>query len=111
MSEFKADGVTKVLSNRDMKRLGFRNNVEGQWNWCRSLDLTGDVTLNITIKRKTGEYKELVMSEAFGQPEYYGRMKPEWRDFYRDAIDLYLRQLRLGGLDIKVNHKAYGCEG
>ena len=67
--------------------------------------------LNITIDRKTGNYEELVMNEAFGQPEYYGQMKPEWRDFYRDAVDLYLRQLKLGGLDIKVNHEAYGYKG
>ena len=106
-----SDGITKVLPNRDMKRLGFSNHVEGKWHFCRSLDLQGHVTLNITIDRKTGEYEELVMNERFGQPEPYGHMKPEWRDFYRDAVDLYLRQLSLGGLDIKVNHEAYGCEG
>ena len=106
-----ADGITNVLKSRDMKRLGFRNNVEGKWNWCRSLDLQGHVTLNISIDRKTGKYEELVMNEAFGQPEAYGLMTPVWRDFYRDAIDLYLRQLKLGGLDIKVRHEAYGCKG
>lgn len=104
------DGKTPLLDDEKMRALGFTDHVETRWYFCRRVDKRGDTTLNITIEKDSGLYKELVMSEAFGQPEYYGNMKPEWRDLYRDTIDAYLTELNLAGLDIQVDHKAYGCE-
>ena len=103
------DGKTPVLSDEEMRALGFTDRVETRWYLCRGLDKRGDATLNITIEKDSGFYTELVMNEGFGQPEYYGQMKPEWRDLYRDTIDFELAILNKAGLDIHVDHKAYGC--
>lgn len=104
------DGKTPVLSDDEMRALGFTDRVETRWYLCRALDKRGDATLNITIEKDSGLYTELVMNEGFGQPEYYGQMKPEWRDLYRDTIDFELAILNKAGLDIQVDHKAYGCD-
>lgn len=104
------DGVTPVLSDEKMRELGFTDNVDTRWYYCRRVDKKGYTTLNITIDKDTGYYKELVMDESFGQPEFYGQMKPEWRDLYRDTIDFHLSELNKAGLTIQVDHKAYGCE-
>ena len=104
------DGKTPLLSDEEMRALGFTDNVETRWYLCRRIDTRGDTTLNITIEKDSGLYTELVMNEGFGQPEFYGQMKPEWRDLYRDTIDMELNFLNMAGLDIRVDHKAYGCE-
>lgn len=104
------DGKTPVLDDETMRALGFTDRAETRWYFCRRVDQQGHTTLNITIEKDSGLYKELVMNEDFGQPEYYGNMKPEWRDLYRDTIDLYLSELNKAGLTIEVDHRAYGCE-
>lgn len=106
----KYDGQTPVLDDETMRALGFTDHVDTRWYYCRRVDDKGYTTLNITIQKDTGFYEELVMNEGFGQPEYYGQMKPEWRDLYRDTIDFHLRELNRAGLTIEVNHKHYGCE-
>ncbi len=103
------DGKTPVLSDGAMRALGFTDRVETRWYLCRRVDKRGETTLNITIEKDSGLYTELVMAEAFGQPEYYGQMKPEYRDLIRDTIDLELALLNASGLTITVDHKAYGC--
>lgn len=105
----KYDGKTPLLSDDEMRALGFTDRVETRWYFCRRIDKRGDTTLNISIEKDSGLYKECVMNEDFGQPEPYGHMKPEFRDLYRDTIDLELAILNKAGLDIKVDHKAYGC--
>lgn len=103
-------GKTPILSDEKMRELGFTDHAEGRWYFCRRIDNEGATTLNIAIDKETGLYEELVMNERFGQPEYYGRMKPQWRDLYRDTIDFYVDTLNLNGLNITVDHKAYGCD-
>jgi hypothetical protein len=105
----KYDGKTPILSDEEMRELGFTDRVETRWYLCRRVDKRGDTTLNITIEKDSGLYTELVMAEAFGQPEFYGQMKPEYRDLIRDTIDFELNVLNLAGLTIEVDHKAYGC--
>ena len=105
----KYDGVTPVLDDETMRALGFTDRVDTRWYYCRRVDDKGHTTLNITIQKDTGFYEELVMNEDFGQPEYYGQMKPEWRDLYRDTIDFHIRELNRAGLTLEVDHKQYGC--
>lgn len=105
----KPDGITPLLDDEKMRALGFTDRREGYWYFCRRVDKQGHTTLNITIEKNTGYYEELVMNEDFGQPEYYGQMKLEFRDLYRDTIDAYLQELSLAGLAIQVDHRAYGC--
>lgn len=105
----KYDGKTPLISDDKMRALGFTDNVDTRWYLCRRVDKQGYTTLNITIEKDSGLYTELVMDEGFGQPEYYGNMKPEFRDLYRDTIDFEVGILNTAGLTIQVDHKAYGC--
>ena len=106
----KPDGITALLPDEKMREIGFTDHVETRWYFCRRVDDKGHTTLNITIDKETGFYNELVMNEDFGQPEYYGQMKPEWRDLYRDTIDFYISELNKAGLTVTVDHREYGCE-
>lgn len=109
MAQAKYQGKTELLSDEKMRELGFTDRVDTRWYFCRRIDQQGHTTLNITIQKDSGLYEELVMNEDFGQPEYYGHMKPKWRDLYRDTIDAYISELNKAGLTITVDHKAYGC--
>lgn len=110
MSNFKPEGRTPVLDDATMRSLGFTDHRPDYWYLCRRVDNNGHVTLNITIQKETGYYTELVMNEDFGQPEYYGRMKPEYRDLYRDTVDFHIDSLKKAGLTITVDHREYGCD-
>lgn len=105
----KYNGKTPILSDDEMRALGFTDNVDTRWYFCRRVDKAGDTTLNISIEKDSGLYTECVMSEAFGQPEPYGHMKPEFRDLIRDTVDFHLSELNKAGLTLAVDHKAYGC--
>jgi hypothetical protein len=102
------DGNTPLLPDPDMRALGFTDRVAERWYFCRRL--ADGVTFNVTITKATGNYEELVMDEDFGQPAYYGRMKPEWRDRIRSGVDRMVTELAEAGLAILVDHKAYGCD-
>lgn len=102
------DGNTPILTEPEMRALGFTDRREGYWSLCKSL-IPGATTFNVTINKANGNYSELVMDEYFGQPEYYGNMKPEWRDRVRSKIDGHLHDLQAARLTVTVDHKQYGC--
>lgn len=106
----KPDGITPLLSDEEMRELGFTDHREGYWYWCRSVDKKGYTTLNFTIDKLTGYYEELVMDESFGQPDYYGRAKPEFRDEIISNVDSFVAELNTSGLLLAVDHRAYGCK-
>ena len=102
------DGVTPVLSDEAMRDLGFTDRHEGFWYF---VDRVGDgVSLNFTIEKNTGEYEELVMSELFGQPEYYRNMRPEFRDAIQARIDRIIAKLNAAGLTLAVDPDLYGFD-
>lgn len=106
MNETDWDGVTPVLDDAGMRALGFTDHREGYWYFSERV---GDrETLNISIEKTSGAYTEHVLDEDFGQPAHYGNMLPKWRWKYRDAVDTVVRYLNAGGLDIAVDHRAYG---
>lgn len=109
MSE-ESDGTTTLPPEEKMRELGFTDRREGYWYWCRRVDDKGYTTLNFTINKKTGSYTELVMNESFGQPEYYGHMKPKFRDETIAEIEKHLDYLNSNGLQLAVDHRLYGCE-
>lgn len=104
----KPDGVTLLLSDPEMRALGFSDRREGYWYWSRNLDKY--TSLNFTIDKLTGHYEELVMDEMFGQPDPYGNAKPEFRDKIIKKIDTYVQAFHDVGLDLNVDHRAYGCK-
>lgn len=103
------NGKTPILSDDEMRALGFTDAAKTRWYFCRRVDKQGCTTLNISIEKDSGLYKECVMNEDFGQPEPYGHMKPEFRDLIRDTVDFHLSELNKAGLTLAVDHKAYGC--
>ena len=100
--------TTLLLSDSEMRLLGFTDHVPAHWYYSSRFD--DRVSINFTISKETGEWTELVMNEDFGQPEYYMNMKPEWREKYMSAIDGKISVLRAAGLDVFVNHQEYGWE-
>ena len=102
------DGTTPVLPDADMRALGFTDHRPKYWYYCKRV--ASDTTLNFTIYKVTGGYTELVANEFIGQPEYYGRMKPEYRDQILFNIDATINELNNAGLTLAVDHTLYGCE-
>ena len=102
------DGVTPVLSDEAMRDLGFTDHREGFWYFVDRVG--GGVSLNFTIEKNTGEYEELVMSELFGQPEYYRNMMPEFRDAIQARIDRIIAKLNAAGLTLAVDPDLYGFD-
>ena len=103
-----SDGITTILPEDDMRWHGFTDHRAGFW--YRVIRVGSGETLNITVNKLTGEYEELVMDEDFGQPAYYGRMKPVYRDAIRLAVDEQVCLLNAAGMTIAVDHRLYGCE-
>ena len=103
-----SDGITTILPDEDMRWIGFTDHREGFW--YRVTRVGVGETLNITVNKLTGEYEELVMDEDFGQPAYYGRFHPVYRDAIRVAVDGQVRLLNAAGMTIAVDHRLYGCE-
>ena len=106
MSEATQQPIT-VATDSEMRALGFTDPREGFWYWCKPVG--SDETLNITIDKATGEWEELVMDEFFGQPAYYGRMVPQFRDEIRSKVDEHVAWLVAGGILVAVDHSEYGC--
>lgn len=108
MSNFKPDGITPLLGDDEMRELGFTDRREGWWYWSRNVDKYTSLTFK--IQKDTGFYEELVMDEMFGQPDYYGQAKAEFRDKIIAEINQYVALLNDLGLVLAVDHKAYGCD-
>lgn len=102
------DGNTPVLQEEDMRHLGFTDHIATRW--YRSTRVGSSTTLNITIDKLTGNYEELVLDECFGQLEFYGHMKPKYRDEIRALIDSHISGLNADGLTLAVDHRLYGCD-
>lgn len=101
------DGAVTLLTDGEMRALGFTDRREGYWYWSRNVDKY--TSLNFTIDKLTGLYEELVMDEMFGQPDPYGQAKPEYRDAIIKKIDDYVKAFNDVGLDLNVDHREYGC--
>ena len=93
---------------RKMKKLGFTNHREGFWYLVKGVG--EDTTFNLTINRETGGYETDVLNEFFMQPEYYGRMKPVYRDEIIARVNAILHKLAEQGLEIEFDHLEYGVE-
>lgn len=100
--------TTPVLSDPEMRALGFTDHVEDTWYLLSRVD--DHTTLNISINKKTGEYREDVLDEIYSQPAYYGRMKEPFRTEAHDSINAAVARLNEAGLDIEVDHRSYGWE-
>ncbi len=98
-------GVTAVPSDEQMRALGFTDHREGHWYLCRRVD--SDTTLNVSIDKSTGRWREDVLNEFFGQPEPYDSMREPHRTNIRDRIDVIVAELASAGITIEVRHDAY----
>lgn len=102
-----ADGRTPLLTDEQMRELGFADRVSDHWYLVKQVGAAE--TLNITIDKATGDYTELVIDEYYGQPAYYGQMVEPYSTRTRDEVDVVLRALNDAGLMIRVDHTVYGC--
>lgn len=104
MSE--SDGNTALLPEADMRALGFTDRRPDYWYFTKRVG--SNESMNFTINKANGNYEELVMDEMFGQPAYYGHMRPNFRDEIRANVDTIVGELNAAGLTVAVDHKAYG---
>lgn len=105
-----ADDYVRIPDNALMQTLDFSDKREGYWYYSSRLTDEGDVSLDISIERDSGAYDVEVIDEFTLQPHMYGRRDPETRDKIRKEIDSILAAMRGEGLDLRINHKEYGCE-
>ena len=99
------DGTTPLLTDEQMRELGFTDRVKGRWY------LTSRVgsreSFNLSIDKKTGDYSETVIDEDFGQPAYFGRMRQEFRHDTVNKLWEVLNKLHTAGLRIEVDPCQY----
>jgi hypothetical protein len=98
-------GFTAVLPDEQMRALGFTDHREGHWYLCRRVG--SDTTLNISINKTSGLWREDVLNELFGQPEFYDSMREPHRTNIRGTIDAIVTGLAAAGVMVTVNHDAY----
>lgn len=98
-------GTTTVLPEAQMRALGFTDHSEGHWYLCRRVGTY--TTLNISIEKATGRWREDVLNEAFGQPEFYESMREPSRTDIRANIDAILAELAAAGITVTVVHDQY----
>ena len=98
--------TTPILPDANMRALGFTDRVEDHWYYCGRVG--SDETVNFTIDKNTGVYNEMVMDESFGQPAYYGNMKPAYGIPMRQKVDQIIERLNAAGLTLAVDHTLYG---
>ena len=97
---------TPILPEADMRALGFTDHRSGFWYSC--IRVGSYETVNFTIKKDSGVYEELVMDEMFGQPAYYGKMKPKYGLKIRQNVDQVIAHFDNAGLTLTVDHRLYG---
>ena len=100
------DGNTPLLPDDQMRELGFTDRRTTHWYYAAMIGAYESI--NFTIEKATGNYEELVMDEAFGQPAYYGRMVEPHRTEYRAAVEREVARMRDAGLNLVVDHTLYG---
>lgn len=87
-----------------MYALGFTDRRPGDWYFTRHCG--HDISLNVTIDKATLNWSEVVIDEVFGQTYHYGHYP--LADGIAAAVDQTVRALNEAGVDIRVDHAAYG---
>lgn len=84
--ETNSHGVNKaitytILSDEEMKKIGFRNHYEPHWYFIKSIDFSKekrykgfDITFSVTIPKNGGEIRIDILDEDFLQPYDYQKM-------------------------------------
>jgi hypothetical protein len=89
-----------------MRRLRFIEVGDGYWH--QATNVGGNTTFNLTINPETGDYAVDVLDELFGGQEFYGRMKPDYRDAIISEIDKLIEEYYAMGFNIRIDHEKYG---
>ncbi len=112
--DFQSMGQTFLPSEEKLRAFGFTDRREGYWYYTTRV--SSDESFNITIPKEPighiqGEpvysYEELVIDEDFGQPSYFGNLRPELRYAMVEAVGSVLEKTRALGLNVRVNPREY----
>ena len=109
MTRFDQTGVTptkhcdnaalgvNILSDAEMRALGFTDHVPEKWYLCGRVSERGDITLNLTIAKDGSDWELDVLDESFLQPyDYQGPLERNPDNGYARAVaDECERQYRL----------------
>lgn len=86
-----------ILSDAEMRALGFTDHVPEKWYLCRRVSEHGDITLNLTIAKNGSDWMLDVLDENFLQPyDYQWLLERDPNNTYARAVaDECERQYRL----------------
>lgn len=86
-----------ILSDAEMRALGFTDHVPEEWYLCSRVSECGDITLNLTIAKDGSDWELDVLDERFLQPyDYQGLLERNPDNGYARAVaDECERQYRL----------------
>lgn len=99
------DGTTPLLTDEQMRELGFTDRVKGRWYLTQRVG--SRESFNLSIDKDSGSYSETVIDEDFGQPAYFGRMRQEFRHDTVNRLWEVLNKLHTAGLRIEVDPCQY----
>lgn len=99
------DGTTPLFSEAKMRALGFTDRVQDHWYLCTPVG--PQISLDIQIDKRTGEYEEYVLDNEFLQPYPYMSLDVPVAYDVRANVDKEVSRLREHGLSVSVNHDAY----
>ena len=112
------DGITPLPSEERLREFGFTDHSPEYWYYTNRVGSAESI--NITVSKEPlgligGEpvysYRELIVDEYFGQPAYFGRMRPPVRYEIATKISEQLGMLRDAGLELEIDPREYGWEG
>lgn len=93
-----------VLSDDEMRKLGFTDHREGYWYYFHSVSDDGEVTFNVTIdKAGIDDLRIDILDEAFGQPydfQYILERTPDiqYAKDVKEAVEAEMQRLQEAGV-------------
>lgn len=99
------DGNTPVLSEDEMRGLGFTDHTPEHWYYTARV--CSNISFNLTIEKSTGNYEEYVLDEFILQPYHYRTYDAPGAREAEVGVDREIARLREAGLDVTVDHEAY----
>ena len=110
MVELDAHGLNKkigfnVLSEKEMRAIGFTDAREEDWYYCRYVDSERDITMDVTIPKDSNkdEFRIDVLDENFLQPYDFQRVliensEHEYACEVRDNVEKEMKYLKDAGV-------------
>jgi len=93
----------KILSDEDMRRIGFTDHCADRWYFCRRVEGFRDLTFNVSIPKNGDDFSIDVLDECFLQPyDYQGMLhrNPKFEPALRarEGVEYWMEYLEKEGV-------------